>query len=83
MGRGQVPADCERSRRIAGWCDSTVEGEPRVEGAAPFARRVYSVEELAGLFESVGMQLVDVYDERGERCAADEDQQELYVVAEF
>jgi SAM-dependent methyltransferase len=73
----------EQSRRIVGWSAAIIEGEPRVGGPAPFARRVYSVEELARLFESVGMQLVDVYDERGERCAADEDQQELYVVAEF
>lgn len=72
-----------QSRRIVGWSAATIEGEPRVGGPAPFARRVYSVEELARLFESVGMQLAEVYDERGERCAAGEDQQELYVVAEF
>jgi len=73
----------EETRRITGWCDSIVEGEPNLEGAVPFARRVYSVEELAQLFESVGMELLEVYGEDGERCAASEDQQELYVVAGF
>ncbi len=48
-----------------------------------FARRVYSVEELARLFESVGMELLDVYDEEGERCAPTDTQQELFVVARF
>jgi len=73
----------ERSRRIAGWCTSTVEGEPRVAGPVPFARRVYSIEELARLFESVGMELCDVYDEDGKRCAPTDTQQELFVVAQF
>jgi SAM-dependent methyltransferase len=73
----------ERSRRIAGWCTSTVEGEARADGPAPFSRRVYSIEELAELFESVGLELCDVYDEEGKRCAPTETQQELYVVARF
>lgn len=71
------------SRRITGWCTSTVEGEPPVNGAVSFSRRVYSVEELAGLFERVGLELLDVYDEQGRRCAPTETQQELYVVAQF
>jgi hypothetical protein len=71
------------SRRIAGWCTSTVEGEARADGPAPFSRRVYSIEELAELFESVGLELCDVYDEEGKRCAPTEHQPELYVVARF
>jgi SAM-dependent methyltransferase len=73
----------EKSRRIAGWRDSIIEGDHFPGGPLPFARRVYSVEELARLFESVGMELLDVYDERGKRCAPTEDRQELYVVARF
>jgi hypothetical protein len=38
---------------------------------------------LARLFETVGMELLDVYDEGGKRCAPTEDRQELYVVARF
>jgi len=49
--------------------------------AVPFQRRLYSVEELAEIFESVGLRLADVFDEHGEPCAPTDAQQELYVEA--
>lgn len=47
----------------------------------PINRRLYSVEELATVFESVGLALSDVYDERGDPCAPSDTQLELYVEA--
>lgn len=76
----------------AGWNAGT----RRIEGAAvsvecaqelerrephPFQRRVYSVEELAAIFERVGLRLLDVYDEHGKPCTPTVAQRELYVVA--
>ena len=50
-------------------------------GEASFHRRLYSVEELAGIFETVGLYLSDVFDENGDRCAPSEAQQEIFVEA--
>lgn len=71
-------------RRIEGATMSLIEGEA-FEGfdPEPFARRVYTVEELAETFESVGMELVNVFDENGDPCAPTEDQQEIFVEARF
>lgn len=44
-------------------------------------RRVYSVEELAEIFESLGMSLGNVYDEHGAACTPSDSQQEIYVEA--
>jgi SAM-dependent methyltransferase len=46
-----------------------------------FQLRVYSVEELAGIFEQVGLSLADVYDEHGAPCAPGAEQREIYVEA--
>jgi SAM-dependent methyltransferase len=48
---------------------------------APFQRRLYTIEELAEVFDSVGLRLADVFDERGVPCAPSDVQQELYVEA--
>jgi SAM-dependent methyltransferase len=70
------------TRRIDGTAVS-VEAAPELEYTepAPFQRRIYSVEELARLFEQVGLNLLDVFDEQGDRCAATLDQRDLYVLA--
>jgi SAM-dependent methyltransferase len=47
----------------------------------PFQRRLYSVEELAEIFESVGLRLADVFDEHGAPCAPTDVQQQIYVEA--
>lgn len=44
-------------------------------------RRVYSVEELAEIFESVGLLLNNVFDEHGAPCTPSDAQKELYVEA--
>jgi SAM-dependent methyltransferase len=56
-------------------------GDFENDGCAPFERRLYTVEELAEIFEEVGLSLVDVYDEDGERCAPTDVQQEIFVEA--
>jgi SAM-dependent methyltransferase len=61
-----------------------IEGETFEElDTVPFRRRIYSVEELARLFESVGMELVDVFDEDGLPCAPTDRQLEVFVEARF
>jgi len=57
-------------------CECPEDSEP-----VPFQRRLYSIEELAQIFESVGLRLADVFDEEGERCVPTDVQQELYVEA--
>jgi len=57
-------------------CESSEDAEP-----VPFQRRLYSVEELAEIFESVGLRLADVFDEHGAPCVPTDVQQELYVEA--
>lgn len=71
-------------RRIVGSVMTLVESDTfRGFDPEPFARRIYSVEELAEAFESVGMELVDVYDDSGKRCAPTEQHQEIFVEARF
>lgn len=48
----------------------------------PFQRRLYSVEELAQVFESVGLHLANVFDEDGKPCAPTDVQREIYVEAQ-
>jgi SAM-dependent methyltransferase len=74
------------TRRIDGATVSLVScedgsGDYEHAGAAPFQRRLYSVEELAEIFEAIGLRLVDVFDEHGERCAPTDVQQEIFVEA--
>ena len=57
-------------------CELAEDAEP-----VPFQRRLYSVEELAEIFETVGLRLADVFDEYGEPCAPTDVQQEIYVEA--
>jgi SAM-dependent methyltransferase len=47
----------------------------------PFQRRLYTLEELAEIFEQVGLGLSDVFDEHGRPCAPGDVEQELYVEA--
>ena len=73
-----------KTRRIEGWITSLGDGESSVnEDPFPFQRRIYSVEELATIFESVGMEPVDVYDEKGKPCAPTDRQLEVFVEARF
>lgn len=61
-----------------------IEGESsEEEEPVPFRRRIYTVEELAQSFESVGMELVDVFDDDGDPCAPTECQQQVFVEARF
>ncbi len=72
------------TRRIEGETMSLVldgMGDFENDGCAPFERRLYSVEELAEIFEAVGLSLADVYDEDGARCAPTDVQQEIFVEA--
>jgi SAM-dependent methyltransferase len=72
----------EATRRIDGvrtsilTCELAEEAEPE-----PFQRRLYSIEELAEIFESVGLRLADVFDEQGLPCAPSDIEQEIYVEA--
>lgn len=70
------------TRRIDGTRASYLEEEPDEEpDAVPFQRRLYTVEELAEIFEAVGLSLADVFDEDGARCAPSDVEQEIYVEA--
>lgn len=70
--------------RLEASVKALVEGESFEEvDAVPFQRRVYSVEELAQAFEAVGMELADVFDEDGRRCAPAECHQQVFVEARF
>jgi SAM-dependent methyltransferase len=60
-------------------CESS--GDFEMAGSAPFQRRLYSLEELAEIFESIGLCLADVFDENGERCAPTDVQREIFVEA--
>jgi SAM-dependent methyltransferase len=64
------------SRRSMLECEEPEEAEP-----VPFQRRLYSVEELAEIFASVGLRLADVFDEGGAPCVPTDAQQEIYVEA--
>ncbi len=48
---------------------------------APFQRRVYEIEELAEIFENVGLNLADVFDEDGRPWSPGDVEQEIYVEA--
>jgi SAM-dependent methyltransferase len=70
--------------RIEGTTSTLVKvgyGDLEHGGEAAFQRRLYNVEELAEIFEAVGLHLTDVFDENGERCAPTELQQEIFVEA--
>jgi SAM-dependent methyltransferase len=71
------------NRRLEATMMALIEGEPFEGDPVPFRRRIYSVEELAQSFESVGMELVDVYDEDGEPCAPADHQLQIFVEARF
>jgi SAM-dependent methyltransferase len=75
----------EGTRRIDGTTTSMIYAESaecvETVGPTPFQRRLYSMEELAEIFDSVGLRLADVFDEDGERCAPTDVQQELFVEA--
>lgn len=61
-----------------------IEGEAFEDAnRTPFRRRIYSVEQLAELFATVGMELTDVYDEEGRRCAPSDIDQQIFVEARF
>jgi SAM-dependent methyltransferase len=70
------------TRRIDGTRRSIVESDAaEYAEPAPFQRRLYTVEELAEIFESVGLGLANVFDEHGAPCAPSDVQQEIYVEA--
>ena len=70
------------TRRIDGTRRTIVESDaPEYAEAVPFQRRLYLVEELAEIFESVGLSLANVFDEDGAPCAPTDVQRELYVEA--
>lgn len=72
----------EPIRRLDGTRKSMLECEdPDDAEAVPFQRRLYSVEELAEVFETVGLHLANVFDEHGASCAPTDAQQELYIEA--
>ncbi len=70
------------TRRIDGTRISILDEDPDLDQeAVPFQRRLYSIEELAEVFASVGMYLADVFDEDGNPCCPSDAQQQLYVEA--
>jgi SAM-dependent methyltransferase len=70
------------TRRIDGTRTSLLACEPLEDAEpVPFQRRLYSIEELAEVFDSVGLHLADVFDEEGAPCVPSDVQQELYVEA--
>jgi SAM-dependent methyltransferase len=72
----------EPIRRLDGTRMSMLEAEGlEPTEAVPFQRRLYTVEELARVFECVGLALSDVFDEHGARCTPTDVQQELFVEA--
>lgn len=54
---------------------------PQGRETEPFQRRLYTIEELAQIFEKVGLRLADVFDENGRHCAPSDVERELYVEA--
>lgn len=70
------------TRRLDGTRRSIIEFEQADDAEkVPFQRRLYTVEELAEIFESVGLCLANVFDEHGAPCAPTDSQQEIYVEA--
>lgn len=75
----------ETTRRIVGTRKSLLEEESyndEMSESVPLERRIYSVEELAMTFESVGLLLVNVFDENGDHCTPTDAQKEIYVEAQ-
>lgn len=72
----------EPAHRLEGLRRTLVEFDsPDCTEPAPFQRRLYTVEELAEIFEIIGLRLADVFDEHGRPCVPSDVQQELYVEA--
>lgn len=72
----------EPIRRLEGVKRTLVEFDsPQDCEPEPFQRRLYAIEELAEIFEDVGLRLADVFDEHGRPCAPSDVEQELYVEA--
>ena len=70
------------THRLDGTRRSIVEFDaPEYAETVAFQRRLYTIEELAEVFEAVGLGLTDVYDEHGAPCAPSAVEQELYVEA--
>lgn len=70
------------THRLDGTRRSLVEFDaPEYAETVAFQRRLYTIEELAEVFEAVGLGLTDVYDEHGAPCAPSAVEQELYVEA--
>jgi SAM-dependent methyltransferase len=69
-------------RRLEGTKRSMIECDPpEYAETVPFQRRLYTIEELAEIFATVGLRLGDVFDEHGARCVPSDAEQELYVEA--
>ena len=64
------------TRRALLECDAPQYCEPH-----PFQRRLYTIEELAGIFEAVGLGLAEVFDEEGRPWTPGDAARELYVEA--
>lgn len=75
----------ETTRCIVGTRKSLLEEESyndEMAEAVPLQRRIYSVEELAEIFESVGLILNNVFDGNGSPCTPTDVQKEVYVEAQ-
>jgi len=57
-------------------CESPEEMEP-----FDFQRRLYTIAELAEIFDRIGLRLIEAYDENGAHWEVDDDEQQIFVVA--
>jgi SAM-dependent methyltransferase len=72
----------EPTHRLEGIRRTLVEFDPPSSSEpAPFQRRLYTIEELAEIFETVGLRLAEVFDEHGRPWSPGDAEQELYVEA--
>jgi SAM-dependent methyltransferase len=72
----------EPAHRLDGTRRSLIECEaPEHMEAFDFQRRLYTIEELADVFNLVGLRLGDVFDEQGRPCAPSDVERELFVEA--
>lgn len=73
----------EPSKRLEGTRRTLIGGEAMESCAehTPFQRRLYGIEELADVFNSVGLRLGDVFDESGKPCVPTDEQRQLFVEA--
>ncbi|HET9162083.1 MAG TPA: class I SAM-dependent methyltransferase [Solirubrobacterales bacterium] len=72
----------EPTRRLDGIRRTLVEFDtPQDCDPVPFQRRIYTIEELAEIFESLGLHLADVFDEDGRPWSPGDAERELYVEA--